>query len=162
MLTAWWRKKSQQSEPEVSAAPPVMAQEPIRVGRSVVPGGDEAGYDREQWAFPFDDLSWTGAEPAAEPPPAFYAFDDAGAPDTEAWRADGWWVSACPLPKLPPPEVAADGPGTWGLTAEYAPRTVEPKRPRPVVRPMPTPPVLRGSDRIDKLRAMFAVGDAPM
>mgnify|MGYP001078264483 CR=1 FL=1 len=86
--------------------------------------------------------------------PAFFAFDDAG-PDQEPWRADGWWVRACPVPKLPPPAVAEAGPGAWGLTAEYAPRAVEPKRPRPVVRPMPEPRVLRGSDRIERLREFF-------
>lgn len=160
MLTSWWRTKKAKPVEPVEEAPP--EQEPIRVGRAAVPGGDEAGYNRDQWTFPFDDLSWTGAEPMAEPPPAFYAFDDAGAPDSEVWRADGWWVTACPSPKLPPPEVSEAGPGAWHLTAEYQPRVVEPKRPRPVVRAMPIPPVLRGSDRIEKLRAMFAVGDAPI
>ncbi|MFO0811298.1 MAG: hypothetical protein U0746_21930 [Gemmataceae bacterium] len=150
MLTAWWKKKATAvAERDVE---PV--EQPIRVGRSAVPDDAEAGYDREQWAFPFDDLSWTGSEERPAPPPAFFAFDDAGAPDTEPWRADGWWVRACPLPKLPPPTVAEAGPGAWGLTAEYAPREVKPKKPRPVLRPMPTP-VLRGIDRIEKLREFF-------
>ena len=64
-MTAWWRKKTQLD----STAAPVVNREPIRVGRATMPDDAHVGYDREQWTFPCDDLSWSGAEQSAESPP---------------------------------------------------------------------------------------------
>ena len=124
MLTAWWRKKATTvAEPETE---PV--EQPIRVGRAAVPDDAEAGYDREQWTFPFDDLSWTGTEQLAEPPPAFFAFDDAvrRTPSRGGPMVGGCGRARRRNCRRRPSRKRGRA---WGLTAEYAPREVEPKKP---------------------------------
>jgi hypothetical protein len=121
MLSAWLRKWTAKTTEDRKPRPAGHQDEP-----PTAPTDEPAAlhdsdpelppYDHDEWTQPIAD-PWSASpaddaptvpdaaaeaaefnHPDAEPLP-YFAFDDGGAPGTDAWRSEGWWLRAEPKPQ---------------------------------------------------------------
>jgi hypothetical protein len=159
MLWAWWRRRAARTTTTTPArangqtadAAPLL--EPIPVGGPRAEPVPVALYGScpelpefrpEDWVRPLDpgwlaadeDVPFAFADEAAEPPAEepvpFFAFDDAGAPGTRPWRSEGWWLRA--EPKLKRRVLVAMSKLAPALLRAWIYTTPEPPRPRVIDR----------------------------